>query len=174
MALGERLLILQADITTLDVDAIVNAANVALMPGGGVCGAIHRAAGPDLAEACRDVSPCPTGEARMTPGFGLKARCVLHAVGPVWMGGGRHEDRMLGSCYRSAMALAERHRLARVAFPAISTGVYGFPLERATGIALTELAGALQWAGHVTQVTCACFDEPTLETYRRVRERLGV
>lgn len=174
MTLGERLVIVRADITTLDVDAIVNAANVALMPGGGVCGAIHRAAGPELAEACRDAAPCPTGDARATPGFDLKARCVLHAVGPVWSGGGNNEDRQLGSCYRAAMALADRHGLATVAFPAISTGIYGFPLERATAIALRELAGALEWAARVRQVTCACFDDATLDVYRRTREQLGL
>ena len=174
MPLGDRLVLVQADITTLDVEAIVNAANIALMPGGGVCGAIHRAAGPELAEACQDVGPCQTGDARLTPGFGLKARCVVHAAGPVWMGGGHNEDRLLGSCYRSAMSIADRNRLATVAFPAISTGIYGFPLERATFIALRELAGALEWASHVQQVTCACFDAETLEVYRRVREQLGL
>jgi O-acetyl-ADP-ribose deacetylase (regulator of RNase III) len=174
MPLGERLVIVQADITTLDVDAIVNAANVALMPGGGVCGAIHRAAGPELADACRDAAPCPTGDARLTPGFGLKARHVLHAVGPVWMGGAQNEDRQLGSCYRAVLGLADRHSLATVAFPAISTGIYGFPLERATGIALREIAGALEWAHRVKQVTCACFDAATLEVYRRTRETLGL
>ena len=174
MPLGDRLVIVQADITTLDVDAVVNAANVALMPGGGVCGAIHRAAGPELAEACREAAPCPTGDARATPGFGLKARWVLHAVGPVWMGGAQNEDRQLGACYRAAMSLADRHGLATVAFPAISTGIYGFPLDRATAIALRELAGALQWAARVKQVTCACFDANTLEVYRRTRERLAL
>ena len=172
MPLGDRLVLVQADITTLDVEAIVNAANIALMPGGGVCGAIHRAAGPELAEACQDVGPCQTGDARLTPGFGLKARCVVHAAGPVWMGGGHNEDRLLGSCYRSAMSIADRNRLATVAFPAISTGIYGFPLERATFIALRELAGALEWASHVKQVTCACFDDATLAVYQRTRASL--
>ena len=174
MPLGDRLVLVQADITTLDVDAIVNAANVALMPGGGVCGAIHRAAGPELAESCQDVGPCATGDARLTPGFALKARWVVHAAGPVWMGGGHNEDRLLGSCYRAAISLADRNHLATIAFPAISTGIYGFPLERATFIALREIAGALGWAAHVKQVTCACFDAPTLEVYRRVREQLGL
>jgi O-acetyl-ADP-ribose deacetylase len=172
MPLGERLVIVQADITTLDVDAIVNAANVALMPGGGVCGAIHLAAGPELADACRDAAPCPTGDARLTPGFGLKARHVVHAVGPVWMGGGNNEDRMLGACYRASMSLADRHSLATIAFPAISTGIYGFPLERATAIALRELAGALEWALRVKQVTCACFNTATFDIYRSTREEL--
>lgn len=174
MPLGERLVIVQADITTLDVDAIVNAANIALMPGGGVCGAIHQAAGPELADACRDEAPCPTGEARLTPGFHLKSRFVVHAVGPVWMGGAQNEDRQLGSCYRSAMSLADRNGIATIAFPAISTGIYGFPLERATAIALRELAGALEWALRVKQVTCACFNAATLEVYTKTRGQLGL
>ena len=170
--LGDRLVIVRADITTLDVDAIGNAANVALAPGGGVCGAIHRAAGPELAEACREVGPCSTGDARLTPGFALRAKRVIHAVGPVWSGGAKDEDRLLGSCYRAVLALADRHRLATVAFPAISTGIYGFPLERATTIALREIAGALTWASHVKQVTCACFDDATLAVYQRTRASL--
>ena len=165
MSLGDRLSIVQGDITTFDVDAIVNAANVALMPGGGVCGAIHRAAGPELAESCREVAPCPTGEARLTPGYLLKARYVIHAVGPVWMGGECGEDRLLESCYRAALGLAERHQLARVAFPAISTGIFRFPLERATTIALTEIVSALRRSQHVQHVTCVCFDEVTLNVY---------
>ncbi|MCC6348557.1 MAG: macro domain-containing protein [Candidatus Eisenbacteria bacterium] len=174
MSLGDRLVLVQADITTLDVDAIVNAANIALMPGGGVCGAIHRAAGPELAEACQDAGPCPTGDARATPGFGLKARVVIHAVGPVWKGGSHDEDRLLATCYRAALSLADSSRLATVAFPAISTGIYGFPLERATRIALREIASALGWAAHLKQVTCACFDAGTLEVYQRVRVELGL
>lgn len=165
MPLGDRLSTVQGDITTFDVDAIVNAANVALMPGGGVCGAIHRAAGPELAESCREVAPCPTGEARLTPGYLLKARYVIHAVGPVWMGGECGEDRLLASCYRAALGLAERHQLAHIAFPAISTGIFRFPLERATTIALTEIVSALQHAQHLQQVTCVCFDEVTLNVY---------
>ncbi len=165
MPVDERLEWVRADITTLDVDAIVNAANSSLMPGGGVCGAIHRAAGPELAEACREVAPCPTGEARLTPGFGLRARRVIHAVGPVWRGGTSGEDRQLASCYRAAMAIAERERLASIAFPAISTGIFGFPLERATAIALRELDAALRASGHLRRVVCACFDATTLAVY---------
>lgn len=175
MPLGDRLVLVQADITTLDVDAIVNAANAALATGGGVCGAIHRAAGPELADACEDAGPCPTGEARMTPGFDLRARWVIHAVGPVWRGGAQGEDRLLASCYRSALALAAADGLGTVAFPAISTGIYGFPLERATRIALSEISGALDRpASRLKQVTCACFDAATLETYRAVRAELGL
>lgn len=175
MSLGDRLVLVQADITTLDVDAIVNAANAALATGGGVCGAIHRAAGPELADACEDAAPCPTGEARLTPGFDLRARWVIHAVGPVWRGGTQGEDRLLASCYRSALALAAAEGLGSVAFPAISTGIYGFPLERATRIALSEIVGALDRSGtSLKQVTCACFDPATLATYESARTELGL
>ena len=132
----DRLEIFQGDITTLDVDAIVNAANEQLAPGGGVCGAIHRAAGPELARACRALDGCPTGEARITPGFELTARHVIHAVGPVWHGGDQGEAAALAGAYRSALDLAGERGLASIAFPAISTGIYGFPLDRATGIAV--------------------------------------
>jgi O-acetyl-ADP-ribose deacetylase (regulator of RNase III) len=172
--LGDRLRIVQADITTLDVDAIVNAANVALMPGGGVCGAIHRAAGPELIEACREVGPCPTGEARITPGFRLRARWVIHAVGPVWMNGMQGEDRLLASCYRAALALAERHELDTVAFPAISTGTFSFPLPRATTIALREIGAAVGRATRLQTVTCACFDAAALRTYEETRRLLDL
>ena len=174
MPLGDRLRIVQADITTLDVDAIVNAANVALMPGGGVCGAIHRAAGPELIEACREIGPCPTGEARLTPGFKLKARWVIHAVGPVWMNGTQDEDRLLASCYRSALSLAERHGIPEVAFPAISTGTFSFPLPRATTIALREIGAALERSSQLRQVTCACFDAAALRTYEETRKLLDL
>lgn len=174
MPLGDRLQLLQADITTLDVDAIVNAANVALMPGGGVCGAIHRAAGPELNEACREVAPCPTGEARITPGFKLKARWVVHAVGPVWMNGTQDEDRLLATCYRSALALAERNELTTVAFPAISTGTFSFPLPRATTIALREIGAALERSAKFKRVTCACFDGAALRTYQETRKLLDL
>lgn len=131
------------DITALEVDAIVNAANEALAPGGGVCGAIHRAAGPELAKACRAAAPCPSGKARITPGFDLKARHVIHAVGPVWHGGEAGEDVLLAGAYRSSLDLAAQHGLRSIAFPAISTGVYGFPLARATRIAVET---ARTWA----------------------------
>jgi len=172
--LGDRLQILQADITTLDVDAIVNAANVALMPGGGVCGAIHRAAGPELNEACREVAPCPTGESRITPGFKLKARWVVHAVGPVWMNGTQDEDRLLAACYRSALSLGERNDLTTMAFPAISTGTFSFPLPRATTIALREIGAALERSDKLKRVTCACFDGAALRTYQETRKLLDL
>ncbi len=174
MSLGDRLELVQADITTLDVDAVVNAANVGLSPGGGVCGAIHRAAGPDLADACDDAAPCPTGEARITSGFDLRARWVIHAVGPVWRGGTQDEDRLLASCYRSALELAARHGARSVAFPAIGTGIYRFPLERATAIALGEIAAALGARAVPERVVCACFDDATLAVYRQERDRLGL
>jgi O-acetyl-ADP-ribose deacetylase (regulator of RNase III) len=155
-----------ADITTLDVDAIVNAANEALLPGGGVCGAIHRAAGPELARACAAAAPCPTGEARITPGFDLRARFVIHAVGPVWRGGGHGEAALLASAYRASLALAGRQGLRTVAFPAISTGIYGYPLRDATRVAVAAVREALAGPGPVTDVVFACFDAETLAAYR--------
>ena len=165
MALGDRLRIVQGDITTFDVDAIVNASNVALMPGGGVCGAIHQAAGPELAECCREMAPCPTGEARLTPGYELLARHVIHAVGPVWMGGECGEDRLLRSCYHASLLLAVRHELKTLAFPAISTGSFRFPLERAARLALEEITRFLSHATLLEQVTCVCYDGETLSAY---------
>jgi len=154
------------DITSLEVDAIVNAANELLAPGGGVCGAIHRAAGPELASACAAIGHCPTGEARITPGYRVPARYVIHAVGPVWRGGGSGEDRLLEEAYRSALALAERHGLRSIAFPAISTGIYGFPLEPATQIAVRTVTDHLRQGGSVSDVTFACFSPEALAAYR--------
>ena len=130
------------DITTLAIDAIVNAANEELTPGGGVCGAIHRAAGPELASACRELGFCPTGEARITPGFKLPARFVIHAVGPIWRGGSAGEAEQLAAVYRAALELAQEHGLKSIAFPAISTGIYGYPLEAATNIAVSTIRAA--------------------------------
>lgn len=156
----------EADITTLRVDAIVNAANEMLAPGGGVCGAIHRAAGPKLAQACAALAPCPTGDARITPGFDLPARFVIHAVGPVWQGGNAGEAELLAGAYRSALGLAEAHRLRAVAFPAISTGIYGYPLVRATAIAVAEAEKFLATARQVQDVIFACFGPEVLACYR--------
>lgn len=150
-----------ADITTLDVDAIVNAANERMLGGGGVDGAIHRAAGPELLEACRrvpEVRPgvrCPTGEARITPGFRLRARNVIHTVGPVWHGGAAGEPKLLAACYRNSLALAEEHGVRTIAFPAISCGVYGYPVDQAAAIAVREI---LRSRGAI-EVTLVAFDQ---------------
>jgi O-acetyl-ADP-ribose deacetylase len=157
-----------ADITTLDSDAIVNAANESLAPGGGVCGAIHRAAGPELAQACARIGRCPTGEARLTPGFRLPARFVIHAVGPVWRGGGSREPELLASAYRSAMQLASDRGLRSIAFPAISTGIYGYPLEPATEVAVSTVRAMVGAGSSVEEVLFACFSVEVLQTYRRV------
>ena len=156
----------EADITTLRVDAIVNAANEMLLPGGGVSDAIHRAAGPELARACASLAPCPTGDARITNGFDLPARFVIHAVGPVWRGGGAGEPELLAGAYRSALGLAEANRLRSVAFPAISSGIYGYPLAPATGIAVVEAGRFLTTAGQVREVIFACFGPEVLACYR--------
>src|SRR5512135_490955 len=166
-SMPNRIEIVEGDITTLDVDAIVNAANSALAPGGGVCGAIHRAAGPELAAECRRVGNCPTGEARLTRGFRLPARFVIHAVGPVWRGGGADEDRLLASCYRNSLALAVEHGIRSIAFPAISTGIYGFPAERAAGIAMAEVRRFLAADPSLDRVIFCCFDEAARAHYRR-------
>ena len=166
-----RLELFEGDITALDVDAIVNAANEALAPGGGVCGAIHRAAGPELAAACRAIGPCPTGEARITPGFGLQARHVIHAVGPVWRGGGAGEADLLAGCYRAALELAAAHGLASIAFPAISTGIYGYPLGPATDIAVATVKAGLGRHAGIRRVVFACFGAEVAKAYRAALER---
>ena len=156
-----------ADITTLDVDAIVNAANRSLLGGGGVDGAIHRAAGPELLAACRRLGPCPTGEARLTAGYRLKARHVIHAVGPVWRGGAAGEDAQLAACYRNALGLARAHRLTSIAFPAISTGAYGFPAARAARIAVDSVAAEVATEqSRLERVIFCCFDENAAGLYR--------
>ena len=157
------------DITTLPVDAIVNAANSSLLGGGGVDGAIHRAAGPGLLEACRKLNGCATGDAKATPGFLLPAKWIFHAVGPVWRGGAHSEDALLASCYRRCMDLASEHRVLSIAFPAISTGVYAFPVERAAQIA-TETVKASLARSSVQDVTFVCFDQTTLSIYQRLLE----
>ena len=156
-----------ADIITLDVDAIVNAANTSLAPGGGVCGAIHRAAGPELAQACARVGGCPTGDARITPGFRLKARFVIHAVGPVWRGGEAGEPADLASAYRAAMALAKANGVRSIAFPAISTGIYGYPLDPATRIAVATVTESMIAPGTIEDVIFVCFSEDALAAYRK-------
>jgi len=157
----------RADITTLDVDAIVNAANSALRPGGGVDGAINRAAGPELAHAMAALGGCPTGEARITPGFDLPARYVIHAVGPVWSGGRSGEPALLASAHRSALVLARDHGCRSIAFPAISTGVYGYPLDAAAEVAVDTVRAFASDAGSLEDVTFALFSDEALEAYRR-------
>jgi O-acetyl-ADP-ribose deacetylase len=159
-----RLDVRVGDITRLDVDAIVNAANSALAGGGGVDGAIHRAAGPKLIEACRALGGCPTGEAKLTSGFDLPARFVIHAVGPVWHGGTRGEDELLASCYRRSLEIARDRALQTVAFSAISTGVYGFPPARAAQIAVSTVAAALP--GPFERIVFCCFSEASAEHHR--------
>ena len=154
------------DITSLDVDAIVNAANSGLTRGGGVCGAIHAAAGPELEAACLALDGCPTGEARITPGFDLPARHVIHAVGPVWHGGDEGEPRLLAACYRESLRLAAEHGLDSIAFPAISTGIYGYPLPDATEVAVRTVRSWLEVAPRPATVIFCCFSEADAEAYR--------
>ena len=162
MPLAARLV----DITTLAVDAIVNAANDRLLPGGGVCGAIHAAAGPELARACAAIGHCPTGEARSTPGFRLPARHVIHAVGPVWHGGGQGEPALLAGAYRSSLAELRRLGGRSIAFPAISTGIYGYPREGAARLAVETVRADLAAHGEL-DVTFACFDAATLALHEQ-------
>src|SRR5579871_2292576 len=159
-----RLDVVVDDITVLHVDAIVNAANTSLLGGGGVDGAIHRAAGPELLEACRKLHGCTTGDAKATPGFRLPAKWVFHAVGPVWNGGDRNEDELLSGCYRRALELARENNVRSIAFPAISTGIYGFPADRAARIAVDTVKAHVEASG-VELVNFVCFDDRTLRIY---------
>jgi O-acetyl-ADP-ribose deacetylase (regulator of RNase III) len=161
-----RLIAIQADITTLPVDAIVNAANSSLLGGGGVDGAIHRAAGPDLVHECRLLGGCKTGEAKITKGYRLQARHVIHTVGPVWRGGGHGEPDLLAACYRNSLALAEKHGLRSLAFPCISTGIFGYPTDAAARVAIDTVRAALASSANPPDVTFCCFSASDLAHYR--------
>jgi len=159
---------LHADITTLAVDAIVNAANTTLLGGGGVDGAIHRAAGPELLRECETLGGCATGDAKITRGYRLPAKYVIHAVGPVWRGGGFHEAALLTSCYQRAIELATGHELQSIAFPSISTGVYGFPMEQAAPIAIAVVRATLARGGSIRDVIFCCFSASDLAVYEQL------
>lgn len=161
--------IVRGDITTLAVAAIVNAANQTLLGGGGVDGAIHRAAGPELLEECRRLGGCPTGQARITKGYRLPAKWVIHTVGPVWRGGNQGEPELLASCYRSVFSLAAKHGISSIAFPSISTGAYGYPVEQACRIALKETAEFISSHSNIKRVVFVCFDNRTYEAYANAR-----
>jgi O-acetyl-ADP-ribose deacetylase len=164
----KRIALVQGDITQQEVDAIVNAANTSLLGGGGVDGAIHRAAGPELLEECRTLHGCPTGDAKITRGYRLPAKWVIHAVGPIWRGGKDLEDELLANCYRRALEIAIENGARSVAFPAISTGVYAFPLARATHIAVREVRAFLESNSTLDRVVFVCFDRRTYDGYERV------
>lgn len=169
-----RICIIQGDITTSKVDAIVNAANTMLLGGGGVDGAIHRAAGPELLEECRGLNGCPTGEARITKGYRLPARFVIHTPGPVWHGGTKGEPELLADCYRNSLALAARHGVRSLAFPAISTGVYGYPKDQACRIALRETSAFLLANPLPEKVVFVCFSRQDFDGYHAAAKELGI
>jgi O-acetyl-ADP-ribose deacetylase (regulator of RNase III) len=172
VGIDQRIALVRGDITQQHVDAIVNAANSALRGGGGVDGAIHDAAGPELVRASRVLAPCPAGDARITPAFRLPARWVIHTVGPIWSGGQLGEDETLASAYRRSLELAVEYQARTLAFPSISTGAYQFPVDRAARIALRTVSKFLETASLPEQVTVVCFDERTLRAYQRARREL--
>lgn len=168
-----RIAIIEGDITQQRVDAIVNAANNSLLGGGGVDGAIHHAAGPGLLEECRKLNGCGTGEAKITKGYDLPARCIIHTVGPRWRGGKAGEDELLACCYRNCLSLAEQYAIRTIAFPSISTGAYGFPMERAARIAVSEIKSFLQRDSSVEQVFLVCFGEEAYQCYLSAMEGIA-
>lgn len=167
-----QLQIRQGDITRLTVDVIVNAANSSLLGGGGVDGAIHRAAGPGLLAECRTLGGCPTGEAKITGGYQLPAKYVIHTVGPIWRGGQQNEDELLAQCYRHSLALAAQHNLKSIAFPSISTGVYGFPIQRACRIALREIKHFLDNNTGLETIIAVCFSAADYSTYQTAYQEI--
>ncbi len=168
----EKIHIVQGDITDQDTDAIVNAANNFLLGGGGVDGAIHRAAGPQLLEECQALKGCATGEAKLTKGYRLPAKWVIHAVGPVWHGGAGREEDLLAECYRNSLSLAKKHAMRSIAFPSISTGAYGFPIERACRIALSETVKFLEDAPSIEKVVFVCFGREDYGMYLAAQKEL--
>jgi O-acetyl-ADP-ribose deacetylase (regulator of RNase III) len=168
-----RFSIVQGDITTQAVDAIVNAANNSLLGGGGVDGAIHHAAGPGLLEECRTLGGCETGGAKITKGYNLPAEFIVHTVGPIWQDGSHNEDKLLATCYRNCFALARKHSIGTIAFPSISTGVYRFPIERASRIALHEIIQELETNTNLERVIIVCFDRGTYEAYISAEQELS-
>ena len=163
----DKIELVLGNITKQTVDAIVNAANTTLLGGGGVDGAIHRAAGPELLEECRRIGGCPTGEARITKAYRLPAKDVIHTVGPVWRGGNTGEDELLGNCYRNSLKLAEQNGVKTIAFPSISTGAYGFPIERAAPIAVRTVREAIDNTKSIERIIFVCFSQPDYEVYEK-------